>query len=91
MKKLKENIGIIIITITSFLTHFIFFGYPRETVFDEVHFGKFISGYFNGEYFFDIHPPLAKLLITGFGALGGYRPQIDFSVIGELFTNTNFI
>ncbi len=31
-------------------------------VFDEVHFGKFISGYIRGTYFFDIHPPAGKLL-----------------------------
>lgn len=91
MKRLKENVGIITITITSFLTHFIFFGYPRATVFDEVHFGKFVSGYFDGSYFFDIHPPLAKLLITWLGALGGYQPTINFNVIGEQFTDINFI
>lgn len=92
MRLIKEQIHIIILAAASFLTRFIFFGYPKETVFDEVHFGKFVSGYFNGEYFFDIHPPLAKLLITGFGAICGYRPTMDFGKIGELIAdNADFI
>ena len=60
---------IIIILIASIAVHFTFFGYPSETVFDEVHFGKFVSGYYTGEYYFDIHPPLGKLMIAGFAKL----------------------
>ena len=56
---------VLIILALSIATHFAFFGHPNETVFDEVHFGKFVSGYYTGEYFFDIHPPLGKLIITG--------------------------
>ncbi|MEO8637678.1 MAG: phospholipid carrier-dependent glycosyltransferase [Candidatus Taylorbacteria bacterium] len=91
MRNLKEHAQIIALSIGSIISHFIFFSYPSETVFDEVHFGKFISGYFSHQYFFDIHPPLAKLFITGVGLLGGYKPEIDFSVIGESFTSTDFI
>ena len=38
--------------------------WPRQVVFDEVHFGKFVNGYITGRYFFDIHPPLGKQLIA---------------------------
>lgn len=37
---------------------------PNETVFDEVYFPKMASQYLAGEDFFDIHPPLGKLLIA---------------------------
>src|SRR3989344_6256286 len=91
ISKIKENIHIIVISLASIFTHFILFGYPAEVVFDEVHFGKFISGYLTGEYFFDIHPPLAKLLITGVGFMGGFSPTADFSEIGGVFSDQSFI
>ena len=49
---------------------------PRRVVFDEVHFGGFVNNYLGDHaYFFDIHPPHAKLLIAGVAALGGYRGE----------------
>ncbi len=73
------------------LTHFLFFGHPNETVFDEVHFGKFISGYFTHEYFFDIHPPLGKLLISGVGYLAGFQPGFSFAEIGQKFPDNIYL
>lgn len=82
---------IITIIALSLLTHFIFFGHPNETVFDEVHFGKFISGYFTHEYFFDIHPPLGKLLISGMGYLSDFKPGFSFANIGESFPDRQYL
>ena len=59
------------------LTRLVFLGNPAEVVFDEVHFGKFASAYFTGDYYFDIHPPLGKLLIAGGAWLGGYADYIQ--------------
>lgn len=82
---------IIILLALSSLTHFLFFGYPQETVFDEVHFGKFASGYFTGEYFFDIHPPLGKLMISAVGWIGGFQPGFSFKDIGEKFPDNSYM
>ncbi len=82
---------ILIIVLSSTLTHFLFFGHPNETVFDEVHFGKFISGYFTHEYFFDIHPPLGKLLISGMGYLAGFKPGFSFAEIGQKFPDNTYL
>ena len=37
-------------------------GYPAQPVFDEAHFATYASDYAVGRPFFDIHPPLGKLL-----------------------------
>ena len=68
----------------SAITHFIFFGHPGQVVFDEVHLGTFISAYWHGSYFFDVHPPLGKLIFALFGYLFGAQDSIaDFTVIGN--------
>jgi dolichyl-phosphate-mannose--protein O-mannosyl transferase len=51
--------------------------------FDEVHFGKFASKYIKSQYFVDVHPPLAKLLITLAGFVFGYNGHFDFKDIGK--------
>lgn len=49
-------------------------GFPTETVFDEVYFPKMASQYLGGEQFFDIHPPLGKLIIAMGEILFGNTP-----------------
>lgn len=84
---MKKNIPFFILIILVFLTRFLFLSYPPEVVFDEVHFGKFVSAYFSGQYYFDIHPPLGKLLIAGFYGIFGGNLNFDFNTIGEAFNS----
>ncbi|SAM02772.1 hypothetical protein [Absidia glauca] len=56
---------------------------PSEVVFDEVHFGGFAGQYINGTYYFDVHPPLAKILIALSGQVFGYKGDFDFGTIGK--------
>ena len=88
---MRKHLPIAIIITASLITHFLFFGQPRETVFDEVHFGKFISGYFTHEYFFDIHPPLGKLMISGMGYISDFKPGFSFAEIGQQFPDRHYL
>lgn len=64
---------------------------PDSVVFDEVHFGKFASKYIKTQYFVDVHPPLAKLLITLSAFVFGYDGQFDFKDIGKVYEEVPYI
>lgn len=82
---------IIILLSLGLITRFLFFGHPDETVFDEVHFGKFVSGYYTREYFFDIHPPAGKLIIAGFAKLFNFKPGFGFIDIGKKYPDNQHL
>ena len=46
-------------------------------------FGGFASKYIKGRFFMDVHPPLAKLLITLAGWVAGFNGDFDFKDIGK--------
>eukprot|EP01135_Chromosphaera_perkinsii_P012269 Nk52_evm6s2630 gene=Nk52_evmTU6s2630 len=85
----EERTGIVdpvclaVLTCLSFFVLFYNIHEPHVVVFDEVHFGGFASNYLSGKYFFDLHPPLAKLLIAFFGYLVGYDGLYQWGKIGD--------
>src|SRR3989344_2961902 len=91
MNFMRKHLPILGILLLSLAVHFAYFTHPRETVFDEVHFGKFVSGYFTHEYFFDIHPPLGKLIISGAGYVAGFQPGFSFGSIGDQFPDNTYL
>ncbi|KAF9319895.1 Protein O-mannosyl-transferase 1 [Linnemannia elongata] len=70
------------ITLLSFIVRLWAIDYPTSVVFDEVHFGGFASKYIKSQFFMDVHPPLAKMLIALTGWLFGLNPSFDFKEIG---------
>ncbi|KAL1409751.1 Dolichyl-phosphate-mannose--protein mannosyltransferase 1 [Vanrija albida] len=57
--------------------------HPTSVVFDEVHFGGFAAKYIKRKYFMDVHPPLAKLLVTLSAFIGRFDGNFDFKDIGK--------
>jgi dolichyl-phosphate-mannose-protein mannosyltransferase len=57
--------------------------------FDEVHFGKFASYYILREYYFDVHPPFAKLMLGLAGWFAGYDGHYPFESIADKYTTAN--
>jgi dolichyl-phosphate-mannose--protein O-mannosyl transferase len=88
---MSKKASLIILILVSIGVHFAFFGHPNEVVFDEVHFGKFVSAYYNHEYYFDIHPPGGKLIIAGFAKLFNFQPEFSFAKIGQPFPDNKYL
>ncbi|KAJ3251529.1 hypothetical protein HK103_002275 [Boothiomyces macroporosus] len=83
------KIAFYIVTLLAIITRSWMIHHPGEVVFDEVHFGKFASYYLRGEYYFDVHPPLGKLLIALIGKLVGYNGHFLFENIGDNYSENN--
>lgn len=80
---IKEILVILAVFMISAITHLPNLEFPNEVVFDEVHFGGFVTDYMNGVRFFDIHPPLGKLLYAGYAKLVGYNGHFNYSAVSE--------
>ncbi|RUS30488.1 glycosyltransferase family 39 protein [Jimgerdemannia flammicorona] len=84
-----SNVVLAVLTVLGFLTRFYNINDPAEVVFDEVHFGKFASYYLKNIYFFDVHPPLAKMMLAAVGYLIGYDGHFEFDNIGDDYVANN--
>ncbi|KAG6909028.1 hypothetical protein DXG01_002302 [Tephrocybe rancida] len=78
-----------ILTALSFALRFYKINAPDQVVFDEVHFGKFASYYLRREYYFDVHPPFAKLLFGLAGWFVGFDGNFQFETIGDSYTTSH--
>uniref|UniRef100_A0A7N8XP28 Protein O-mannosyl-transferase 2 n=1 Tax=Mastacembelus armatus TaxID=205130 RepID=A0A7N8XP28_9TELE len=63
---------------------------PPHVCWDETHFGKMGSYYINRTFFFDVHPPLGKMLIGLAGYLTGYDGTFPFIKPGDKYEHHNY-
>ena len=98
-------IVVLLLTGLAFFLRFYKIGHPDQVVyvvsrytsrlltnmisFDEVHFGKFAGFYIKREYYFDVHPPFAKLLFGLAGWFVGFDGQFQFENIGDSYTENH--
>lgn len=88
-------------TIDSFIVVLIFFisfglriwkvAIPDCVVFDEYHFGQFTNDYIDHNFFFDIHPPLGKLIYYLFAKFINYNGSLSFKNVNSSYINENFV
>lgn len=62
---------------------------PAWVCWDETHFGKMASWYINRTFFFDVHPPLGKMMIAAMGYTTGYNGTHAFEKPGDLYEARN--
>ncbi|KMQ92342.1 protein o-mannosyl-transferase 2 [Lasius niger] len=79
------------ITVLTLITRFYKVTEPEHVCWDETHFGKMGSWYINRTFFFDVHPPLGKMLIALSGYMTGYDGRFAFEKPGDKFENVNYI
>ncbi|KAK6903573.1 hypothetical protein I203_107078 [Kwoniella mangroviensis CBS 8507] len=74
----EEIIWTAVYTILSMITRYWRIGAANYVVWDEAHFGKFGTHYINRDFYFDVHPPLGKMLVGLAGLLSGYGGGFEF-------------
>lgn len=74
----EELIWTGVYTLLSMITRYWRIGAANFVVWDEAHFGKFGSHYLNRDFYFDVHPPLGKMLVGFAGLVSGYNGGFEF-------------
>lgn len=67
----------------AFCTRFYRLSTPKDIVFDELHYGRYVSMYLKNVFFFDQNPPLGKQLISAIVGAVGFNGNYTYSRIGE--------
>lgn len=82
---------VILFLVLGLYSRLVMLEHPNSVVFDEQHFGSFTNSYLSGKYFFDIHPPLGKLIFYVTSLWCGYNGEYRFQTQGEVYTNGHYI
>ncbi|OTF72674.1 hypothetical protein BLA29_001250 [Euroglyphus maynei] len=80
----RINIVVLILFLFAFGFRIYELDQPSSIVFDELHYGRFVSLYLRRTFFFDSQPPLGKQLIALSAYLSGYKGEFNnFTSIGQ--------
>jgi dolichyl-phosphate-mannose-protein mannosyltransferase len=70
-RRLNVPAELLMLTFLAAATRLAGITYPHAIVFDEVYFREAALRYLDGSYYFDLHPPLGKILLAGWAKLVG--------------------
>lgn len=83
--RLEVDLMQLLLTVAALASRTWHLGLPRAVVFDELHFAKFVALYMKRLFFFDVHPPLGKMLLALAGSYAGFEGDVKFERIGAEF------
>uniref|UniRef100_A0AAY5KMW3 Protein O-mannosyl-transferase 2 n=1 Tax=Esox lucius TaxID=8010 RepID=A0AAY5KMW3_ESOLU len=86
----QSTVYFLVVVLLSFSTRFYKIKEPPHVCWDETHFGKMGSYYINRTFFFDVHPPLGKMLIGLAGYMTGYDGTYPFLKPGDKYEHHNY-
>lgn len=78
-------------TVLGILTRYFRISAGKYVLWDEAHFGKFGSHYLKRTFYFDVHPPLGKMLVGLAGWLAGYDGTYEFGSGSDYPSTVNYV